>query len=388
MSKSNILVFAEYFLPGFKAGGPIRSIQNLIKVSADQNNYSLITRDRDIKDPIPYKGISVNTWIEKTDYKVFYFHRSIKSLIKVYTSIRYYDVIYLNSFFSPFFGILPCIAALGFRKKIVIAPRGEFSTGALTIKRHKKNLYIKLFKIFNIQKKISWQATSTGEEADIRRVMGSEVKVSIAPNLSGEGIDQEKFKSIIKCKPPISDKLLLVFVGRVAEIKNLDFALNLLKEVTFPVEFSIYGPLEDQDYLLKCENIVRSLPPNVMVQFKGEVAFHETKALFHKHHFLFFPTKGENYSHVIAESLQNGCPVILSDQHPWKALEASSAGWSIPLESPEKFLLVLHQLSQLTQFEYDNFSQRALMYWDNIYKRDLASSKESYQNLFSENVKK
>ncbi len=388
MSKGSVLIFVEYYLPGFKAGGPIRSIQNLIRVSADQFCYSVITRDRDIKDTVPYKGISLNTWLERSNYKVFYFQPEINSLIKVYNSIRNYDVIYLNSFFSPFFGILPCIVSLIFRKKIVIAPRGEFSAGALAIKSNKKLLFIKLFKAFQTQKRIRWQATSSGEKADIRRIMGKEAMVSIAPNLSGEGIDQKKFNSIKKNKPPLPDKLLLVFVGRVSEIKNLDFALNLLKQVAFPVEFSIYGPLEDQDYFLKCENIIKKLPPNVRVKFKGEVTFHETKALFQKHHFLFFPTKGENYSHVIAESLQNGCPVILSDQHSWKELEASNAGWSIPLESPEKFLFLLNQVSRLSSLEYDRLSQNALLYWDNIYKRDLASSKESYQNLFSENVKK
>ncbi|MEX2567763.1 MAG: glycosyltransferase family 4 protein [Cyclobacteriaceae bacterium] len=384
----NILIFAQYFLPGFKAGGPIRSIHNLIQVTADQNKYSLITSDRDIKDPLPYKGVQMNRWVIKPNYKIYYFHRSVRSFIKVYFGIRHYDLIYLNSFFSPFFGILPCIAALGFQKKIIIAPRGEFSSGALAIKPQKKELYLKFFKTCNIQKQITWQATSPEEENNIKRIMGEEVRVSIAPNLSGQGIDHDEFNSIIKSKPPISKKLLLLFVGRVAEIKNLDFALSLLNKVTFPVDFSIFGPLEDQDYLQKCQNIINKLPSNVKVNFKGEVSHNQTQVLFQKHHFLFFPTKGENYSHVIAESLQNGCPVILSDQHPWKELEEQKAGWAIPLDSPERFLQVLNQFSRLRPHEYDELSANALLYWNKIYKRDLASSKTLYNKLFSENVKK
>jgi hypothetical protein len=53
-----------------------------------------------------------------------------------------------------------------------------------------------------------------------------------------------------------------------------------------------------------------------------------------------FPTLGENYGHVISEALASGCPVVISDQTPWRNLEAeginrngfdpfSSCAWTV-----------------------------------------------------------
>lgn len=386
MIKREILVFTQYFLPGFKAGGPIRSMANLLAATSDQNHYFVVTGDRDIKDPVCYGGIEFNQWLTKDNYKIYYLRRSIKGFKVVYFGIQNFDQIYLNSFFSPFFGILPCLFGLAFKKKVIIAPRGEFSTGALTIKSGKKKFFLHLFKAIKGQKKVLWQATSPQEENDIRLVMGNKVKIVIAPNLSAPDNEIKSLNAINKNKPPIADKLLLLFVGRIAEIKNLDFALSLLKKATFPVEFSIFGPLEDQEYLKKCKKIIQDLPSHVHVTFNGEVPHYRTKELFQKHHFLLFPSKGENYSHVIAESLQNGCPVILSDQHPWNELEKHQAGWSIPLDSPEKFVAVLGRVSSLTQEEYNRLSENTLNYWDKKYKQDLNTAKSLYKKLFDEYV--
>jgi glycosyltransferase involved in cell wall biosynthesis len=39
-----------------------------------------------------------------------------------------------------------------------------------------------------------------------------------------------------------------------------------------------------------------------------------------------FPTLGENFGHVIAESLSASCPVICSDQTPWNDVLAAGGG--------------------------------------------------------------
>ena len=51
----------------------------------------------------------------------------------------------------------------------------------------------------------------------------------------------------------------------------------------------------------------------------------------------FFPTLGENYGHVIYEALDSGCPVLISDQTPWRGLSEVGAGWDLPLDKPDLF---------------------------------------------------
>jgi len=56
------------------------------------------------------------------------------------------------------------------------------------------------------------------------------------------------------------------------------------------------------------------------------------------------PTLGENFGHVIFESLMSGIPVLISDQTPWRNLSATHAGWDIPLDRPEIFTEKIREL--------------------------------------------
>jgi glycosyltransferase involved in cell wall biosynthesis len=41
--------------------------------------------------------------------------------------------------------------------------------------------------------------------------------------------------------------------------------------------------------------------------------------VFRQYDLFVFPTRGENFGHVIIESLSVGTPVLLSDRTPWRA---------------------------------------------------------------------
>ena len=58
--KPKILVFIDYYLPGNKAGGPIRSLSNLIDNLDSYYEFKIVTRDRDIGDNIGYDSIEKN----------------------------------------------------------------------------------------------------------------------------------------------------------------------------------------------------------------------------------------------------------------------------------------------------------------------------------------
>ena len=52
-----ILINCNYYFPGNKSGGNLISVNNLIEETSSNHNYYLITRDRDLGDKEPYKGI-------------------------------------------------------------------------------------------------------------------------------------------------------------------------------------------------------------------------------------------------------------------------------------------------------------------------------------------
>src|SRR5690606_31002704 len=111
---------------------------------------------------------------------------------RIVSLIREVDpgAIYLNSYFDTTFTI-PVLAlrAIGFIKKIpiILAPRGEFSTGALKIKRSRKFVFISLTKLLGLYEDVLWQASSELEKRDIMAIMRGRIdsqSIIIAPNLT------------------------------------------------------------------------------------------------------------------------------------------------------------------------------------------------------------
>jgi len=96
-------------LPGYKAGGPIRSLANLIESLGAEFSFKVVTQDRDSGDEAPYRNVPVNSWQAVGRARVLYLspdRLSAPHLLKIFRQTDY-DVLYLNSFFSPVFTITP-----------------------------------------------------------------------------------------------------------------------------------------------------------------------------------------------------------------------------------------------------------------------------------------
>ncbi|HGT0850742.1 TPA: hypothetical protein ACMUVD_005225, partial [Enterobacter kobei] len=95
-----------------------------------------------------------------------YYAKSILDFTKFYLKLsKAVDIIYLNSFFSRR-TTLPALVLKKSDAKILLAPRGELTIGALTFKPFKKKIYIKLFNFFARQEKIYFHFTSIEEKKE------------------------------------------------------------------------------------------------------------------------------------------------------------------------------------------------------------------------------
>ena len=359
-----ILTFVGYYFPGYKAGGPIRTLANMVDRLGDEFQFKIITADRDFGDTKPYPGIRIDGWNSVGKADVFYMspgRRSLSDFRRPLCSTEY-DVLYLNSFFSPHFTIKPLLLRrLGLipDRPLIIAPRGEFSPGALGLKSLKKLVYITVARAFGLYKGAGWQASSEHEETDIRQWFGSNARVIIAPNLPPLINAADKPKAV---KGKTKGCLKIIFLSRISRMKNLDGALDMLKELKGKVEFNIYGPMEDKLYWAECQKIISSLPENIKVKYRGSIAHDKVGAVMREHDLFLFPTLGENFGHVILEALCAGCPVLISDQTPWRDLEEKGVGWDLPLSKPEMFQEVLQKCVDMNDEEYVKWSERARGY--------------------------
>ena len=120
--------------------------------------------------------------------------------------------------------------------------------------------------------------------------------------------------------------------------------------------------MEDAEYWRECQSIIAGLPVNVRVRNNGEIEHKEIGRVFAEHDLLLLPTLGENFGHVIGEALASGCPVLISDQTPWRNLESEGVGWDIPLAETERFQSVLQQCVNGDGEWYAALSSRAQSY--------------------------
>jgi glycosyltransferase involved in cell wall biosynthesis len=348
-NKPIILTFITVYLPGYKAGGPLRTIANMVDQLRDEFVFWIVTLDRDLGDNCPYLGIRSHQWQKLGEAKVYYFPPKDLTIKRISNLIANtpHDVLYLNSFFDPIFTLKPLLARkLGWIpiKPVIIAPRGEFSEGAIKLKRLKKYLFIKLSSFFQLYENMTWHASSEHEALDIVRVMNaSSTLIHVAPDLPTPKITDSSFDILEE-----RAHLRIVFLSRISPKKNLEYALTVLSEVTASVIFHIYGPIEDANYWQKCKELIKQLPINVSVSYLGSVNPEQVTTIFSRYDLFFFPTKGENYGHVIAESLSVGTAVLLSDQTPWRGLEGEQLGWDIPLQQRHRFVDIIDELLALT----------------------------------------
>jgi glycosyltransferase involved in cell wall biosynthesis len=321
-NKIKILVISDFYLPSFKAGGPIKSISNIVEQLIDYEFY-IFTQNHDLGSVDVFENIDMNSWNIVGNAKVFYADKNMwnfKGLQKILNETQH-EILYLNSFFNFKSSILPILIKYfkPSNTKILIAPRGEFSPGALNIKFKKKILYIFLSKLSGLYKNVFWQASSRIEANHIVKYFNTK-KVTIAPNLLSS-----KFNKRLDVQfSNITGPLRILFLSRISPKKNLKFLIKCLFELKSNVILNIYGTIEDQKYWDECLFLIKKAPNNVKIFYKGQADPINVSTIFLTNDVFIFPTLGENFGHVIFESLSNSTPIIISDQTPWVECENKS----------------------------------------------------------------
>ena len=366
-SKKNILVLIDWYVPGYKAGGQIRSCSNLVMQLKKYFNFKVLTRDTDLSAPKPYENIISNEWtVAHGDVPIYYISKNklSYSYIKKLILSQEFDIVYLNSFFSFYFTLLPILIVKGIKKnkKIVLATSGMLSEQALKIKPLKKKIFIALAKLGGLYNKITLVASSEIEKADVIKTLGPKAIVVIGPNLA-KPVDLEK---IIRQKNP--NELKLVYLSRIHPIKNLHKALNTLLKIDkiYKVEFDIYGPIENKNYWARCKQLISILPKNIICNYKDEVHNDLITDVYKKYHFSILPSESENFGYSIIESFVSSCPVIISNNTPWQQLPDKFAGFDLPLNKPDQFVDVLEKICKMLQPEYNKWSEGAYLYAERI----------------------
>jgi glycosyltransferase involved in cell wall biosynthesis len=360
--RKRILIFIASFLPGFRAGGPVRSIANFSALLKNEFDIYIVTSNHEYEEKKPYPNIKSNEWFLSTDLDLHLYYISddqigyykIKEIIKDLA----FDTLYLNGLWNYKFTFLPLIACVRLRRKetIILNPRGELNKGAISIKSGKKKLFLFVFKLLGLHNKINWNATNEIERRLIKSYFGGNAKSFVLSNFPKQ--TQNVWKPLYKS----ANSSQFVFLSRISQMKNLVFLLGLLKDVISETSLDIYGPLEDEVYWQECLILISNLPPHIQVEYKGEVKSHKVSKVLTQYHFFILPTLGENFGHAIFESMIEGKPVIISQNTPWTNLSSKKVGWDLSLTQEEKWIEIIDQCNNMSNKTYEEMSKSAWHY--------------------------
>jgi glycosyltransferase involved in cell wall biosynthesis len=363
IDKKRILIFSDWYLPGYRGGGPIRSLANL--VSTLRHEFYIVTRNTDHYSTDPYPNIVPDKWIKTADnVHVFYFDEGSISAAAIRDIIRDLkcDRIYFNSLFSPRFTLLPLRVArkMKLQDRCILAPRGMLKSGALSVKARKKKIFLTMVRFFGFFNGIRWHATSEEEAIEIKRTFPGTSNIRIAPNLSSA--PHEKPAKIRKR----AGELKMICIARISPEKGILEALQFLQQADLRGDVSVefYGTPQNTAYLAACRALAQNIR-GIHISFRGEIVPLDIPAVLTQHHFFYLATLGENFGHAIAEALTNATPVIISNTTPWTALKEKNAGWDLPL-SADAFKEVLQYCLAMGGAEYESWSEGAYKYGQQV----------------------
>lgn len=341
----NILIFIPHFRPGYKAGGPIKSIDNLATyLSGKGVKVRIVCLNEDIDGEI-YKDVVTGAFSYFRDnVQVLYVNRrEVKfSFIRELLVKDVYDYIYITGFFDSVFSIkvqLMCHLGTIDNQQVIFAPRGELYPGALGIKKVKKCIFLYLSKLFSSN--LIFHATSEEEQDTINAVFpGADIRC--APNIPDlkENVDTKSSYN--------NNHVSFIFFSRISEKKNLQLAIEMVLDANFGCSLDICGPIEDQGYFDSCMGEVMSHVNAHRVLYKGNVLPLRVNKTLRSYDFLLLPTFGENYGHVIAEALSASLPVIVGPATPWtKYIEEFQCGCILDLGDPAASKKVMEFIGSL-----------------------------------------
>ncbi|MBP6312704.1 MAG: glycosyltransferase family 4 protein [Flavobacteriales bacterium] len=358
MDKLKVLVFVDWYKPGYRGGGPVRSMINMVDHLGDQCHFHIVTTDTDYTRTEPYTGIVPDQWTDlSTGERVWYASKK-KTNSKVWQTLlngEKWDAIYVNGMFSLWYSILPLWFTKGSKQRRIVVARGMLLPGPVKQGAFKKQVFLFVARSLGIYNGVEFQATSDDETESIGKQIGRSTTIHLVSNLPREVPDNG-----IPKRTKVAGEAYLVNVVRIATEKNVHLIIETLRGVHGRVIFNLYGPVYHAEYWAQCEQAIKTLPANITFNYNGPVASEEVLGILSgQHHALFMPNEGDNYGHTMVEAMTTGLPLLLADTSPWRDLQAKHAGWDIPLDRPALFTQALQTLVDMDQAGFDHLCKGA-----------------------------
>jgi glycosyltransferase involved in cell wall biosynthesis len=367
-----IFISIPWFLPAYKAGGPIQSIANLVNNYTDDITYYIFCSNKDLNNETNI-GKPFNEWVVYNQNTHVWYDTGFatKNHFLIQNKKIKPDILYIIGLFNWHYNIIPLF--YGKAKKRILSVRGMLHTGALSQKKIKKKIFLFFLKLTRIKNNTSFHATDDAEAFFIKKEFGENTPIYVAGN----------FAKLIEQKAVLHKEanfLKLITVALISPMKNHLLVLQALANCTNAIEYNIYGPIKDAAYWELCTKQMALLPTNIKVKYHGEIDPTLVENVLAQNHVFIMPSKSENFGHALVEALSCGKPIITSHGTPWNNLLDGSAGINcnedeLSISNAVKFFC------EMNAEGYELFSDGAIQYA--LQKNNKHTLHYQYQQMFT-----
>ncbi len=202
-------------------------------------------------------------------------------------------------------------------------------------------------------------------------------KIFMIPN----GRNLEKYRSLNF--PDIKQKQkTLIFIGYLAERKNQDFLIKVMKFLPKNYQLQLLGTPLNPNFADKLKKYCQDNNLD-NVKFLGKVDHDKIPHYLSNSHLFVSASKKEVQSLAVIESLASGTPVLGLSNETIDQLINKDVGYKLDINtSPQEFAQKIQRVCQLSDQEYKNLCQNAQdrvskLSWSNIVKKTTLA----YQKL-------
>jgi glycosyltransferase involved in cell wall biosynthesis len=199
----------------------------------------------------------------------------------------------------------------------VISPHGALSPSAIQHKRLKKILMWPI-----IQRPILQNAAFLHASSDTETIEFTEQKLSTDAEVWSNGIvvpekqRDSDHQMIEKEFPQLKDKLVILFLGRIHPIKQLEILCHAYRSLINEAKYSdlhlvIAGP-DESGLRPEFEKILTGKDHSSAFTFTGQLGVSEAKAIMHRADIYAQTSKSEGSSLAVLEAAATGTPMVIT----------------------------------------------------------------------------
>lgn len=310
-----ILQVIEFFSP-LHGGGSVEIAYQLSRVLAQRGHtVTIYTTNFELDEKYidSLEGVKVYPFRSiRLGRLGFGFYFAPGMIHKLRKQIKSFDIIHMHNYIT-FQNVVACHYALKYKIPYLLQAHGGVTRKLGRKWVNKVNDTLFGYRLLNGAS--TTIALSNTETEEYKRMGIDRDKIAMIPN----GLDIESFNNLpprgqFKSKNNISEKRMVLFLGRIDKIKGLAFLVESFSELVKEIEdvtLLIAGP--DAGYEKELRGLIKTLDCSDKIKFTGYIGGSEKLSAYVDADMLVNPRPDEVFGLAPFEAIMCGTPVIVTD---------------------------------------------------------------------------